>query len=109
MLGKYGEHTDRAGKIYILKLTPQSPAMDLHLASIAETGQPEIDENDVLLKVDGKSVDGLELDTVFDAMRGPEGTEVVLDLSRKNKEGAMVASHVTLVRRRVGGKPLVLQ
>ena len=42
---------------------------------------------------------------VFDAIRGPEGSEVVLDISRKNKEGVFSVSRVSLTRRRTGGKP----
>jgi hypothetical protein len=70
LLGKYDEHSQKAGKIYILKLTPNSPAMELYLESKAEKELPDIAEHDVLIKIDGTPVQGMDLDLVFDAIRG---------------------------------------
>ena len=38
-------------RVYILKLTPNSPAMVLHEKSKAENGKVDIAENDIVTKV----------------------------------------------------------
>ena len=48
----------------------------------------------------------MDLDLVFDAIRGPEGSQVELDLARRDREGGVTSSHVSLTRRRVGAKPM---
>jgi hypothetical protein len=52
LLGKYDvAAAEKVGKIYILKLTPNSPAMVLHEKSKTENGKVDIAENDIVTKV----------------------------------------------------------
>jgi chromosome segregation ATPase len=76
LLGKYDKHSQKAGRIYILKLTPNSPAMELYMKSKAEKELPDIADHDVLIKVDGNPVQGMDLDLVFDAIRGNKFSKV---------------------------------
>ena len=76
--------TQRNGQLIILGPLPGSPA-----------DQAGILPGDVVLQVDGESIDGLTLEETVAKIRGPKGTAVVLTLSRG---GASLPFDVTVVR-----------
>ena len=76
--------TQRNGQLIILGPLPGSPA-----------DQAGILPGDVVLQVDGESIDGLTLEETVAKIRGPKGMAVVLTLSRG---GASLPFDVTVVR-----------
>jgi len=73
LLGKFDDRIpERAGKIFVLKLVPGSPA-DV-------CGQIQTD--DVLYRVDGQPVTSWNLDEVFELIKGVSGSPVTLELGR---------------------------
>ena len=63
--------TEVDGQIIVLGPLPGSPASDAGLMP-----------GDILVSVDGNSIEGLTLDETVALIRGPKGTEVVLGVSR---------------------------
>ncbi len=75
------------------------------ISSIIRDGpasEVDIRPGDVVVKVDGESVEGLGVGPVADMIRGPEGTKVVLSLRR---EGSDTPVEVTITRRQVKFPP----
>lgn len=50
LVGKFSEHSGKAGKVYILSLAPGSAAAELQRKSRASKGVPDIAENDLLVR-----------------------------------------------------------
>jgi len=73
LLGKYDGANWQDSYIYVLKLVPGGPA--------ALCGNIQVD--DVLYKVDGTNVSGMELDQVFMLVRGMEDTPITLEFGRQ--------------------------
>ena len=76
--------TQRNGQLIILGPLPGSPA-----------DQAGILPGDVVLQVDGESIDGLTLEETVAKIRGPKGTAVLLTLSRG---GASLPFDISVVR-----------
>jgi carboxyl-terminal processing protease len=78
---------DDLGRLYIVEPFPGRPA--------AEAG---LEKGDIILKVDGVSVEGMNLYEAISMIRGPADTKVVLTIYR---EGAEEPFEVTVVRARI--------
>lgn len=65
-------------RVSIVEPLPNSPALKAGLLS-----------GDFIMKVDKKPTDGLTVSEVADMIRGPEGTEVTLEVARKGAEKAL--------------------
>lgn len=63
--------TNSQGQVYIKEPLPDCPAI--------EAG---VKKGDIILKVDGKSIAGMDIEEVVKLIRGPENTDVTLSLSR---------------------------
>lgn len=75
-VGMGGEITfSKEGKIYITKIFENSPAASAGLKV-----------KDVITKIDGKSVEGMNLNEVSDLIKGKSGTKVELTILREGKE-----------------------
>lgn len=72
------------GQIYVVEPLPDTPAM-----------RAGVRKQDTILKVDGKSIAGMEIDEVVKMIRGPENTKVTLELGRSGEEKPVV---ITIVR-----------
>ncbi|SHE95374.1 carboxyl-terminal processing protease [Seinonella peptonophila] len=68
----------RNGKVTISTTIKESPAERAGLRP-----------NDQILKVDGKSLDGLNLNEAVSKIRGPKGSKVKLDIHRPGSEGSV--------------------
>ena len=64
-----------SGYIKVVSILDESPA-----------SKCDIKENDIVIKVDGENVYGMELNDVVKKIRGEEGTSVVLTLLRNDRE-----------------------
>jgi len=62
------------GKTYVVSVIEDTPAYFANLK-----------ENDIILKVDSKSISGMKTSEVADLVRGPEGSSVVLTVLRDKK------------------------
>lgn len=75
-VGMGGEITfSKEGKIYITKIFENSPAASAGLKV-----------KDIITKIDGKSVEGMNLNEVSDLIKGKSGTKVELTILREGKE-----------------------
>ena len=64
-----------AGKIIVFSVLDNTPAKEAGIKA-----------NDIILKVDGKNVSGMNIADVAGLVRGKEGSNVVLEIQRKNKK-----------------------
>lgn len=74
-------------QVYIKEPIPDSPAI-----------KAGVKAGDIILKVDDKSIAGLEIDKVVERIRGQDGTKVKLTLLRKPDKKPL---DITIVRRQV--------
>mmetsp|Transcript_24115 Transcript_24115/g.37875 ORF Transcript_24115/g.37875 Transcript_24115/m.37875 type:complete len:653 (+) Transcript_24115:466-2424(+) len=86
LLGKFKSERHRADRIFILEVVPGGSAW--------ESGMIEV--NDMVHSVDGQEVAALRLDRVFNVVKGPLGSSVVLNMERP-KSGELYV--VTLERK----------
>lgn len=63
--------TNKKGQVYVKEPLPDCPAI-----------KAGVRKGDIIMRVDDKSVVGMEIDDVVKLIRGPEGTKVTLTLSR---------------------------
>lgn len=63
--------TNKQGQVYVKEPLPDCPAI-----------KAGIKKGDIILKVDGQSVGGKDIDEVVKMIRGPEGTRVTLAIAR---------------------------
>jgi len=69
-LGKFKSGMNNADRIYVLRVNPSGPA-----------GRSErINANDLVHKIDGQTVDGLDLENVSSLLEGKPGSKVTLDM-----------------------------
>ena len=64
-----------AGKIIVFSVLDNTPAKEAGIKA-----------NDIILKVDGKNVSGMNIADVASLVRGKEGSTVTLEIQRKNKK-----------------------
>ena len=69
------------GRLVIIQPLPSSPAEKAGLLP-----------NDIVLTVDGLSIEGIELLEAISLIRGPEGTVVILGISREGRDGVFDVS-----------------
>jgi len=106
--GEFGglgiEVTQKDGIVTVVSPIDGTPA--------AEAG---VQAGDLIIKVDGKSVQGLNLNEAVDMMRGPVGSEIVITLVRKDVKDPFDVSiirdtiKIRSVRSRVEGDAVVLR
>lgn len=84
-IGAYISFNESAQRAYISGIIDNSPA-----------SESDLQENDIILFVDGTTTEGLKTDEVAMIVRGEEGTQVTLTVLRDGEE-----KDITLTRRKV--------
>jgi carboxyl-terminal processing protease len=83
------------GQVYVVKPLPNSPAMKAHLL-----------RNDIIVKVDQKSIMGMDLNDAIKLIRGKANTKVILTILRK---GAAAPLQISIIRNKVRQEVVVSQ